>query len=59
MGANDDGIAVRAKRYRRMKKKKENPHKLRIVFKREITANVEMFGCSRAAVQSLCHHVIG
>ena len=43
----------------RDKKKNEEPHKLRIVFKRETTANVEMFGCSRAAGQGLCHHVIG
>ena len=40
-------------------KKNKEPRKLRIVFKPETTANVEMFGCSRAAGQGLCHHVIG
>ena len=40
-------------------KKNEEPHKLRIVFKHETTANVEMFCCSCATGQGLCHHVIG
>lgn len=54
----EEGITVRAKCFRSMKKNEE-PHRLNVVFKRQSEVGLESFACSCAAGQGLCHHVIG
>ena len=55
---DDEGVTIRAKCYRSMKKNEE-PHNLLVVFKREREPCVVSFRCSCAAGQGLCHHIIG
>ncbi|XP_068728761.1 uncharacterized protein [Montipora capricornis] len=55
---DDEGVTIRAKCYRSMKKNEE-PHNLLVVFKREREPCVDSFRCSCAAGQGLCHHIIG
>ena len=58
LAKEEEGITVRAKCFRSMKKN-EAPHRLNVVFKRQKEVALESFGCSCAAGQGLCHHVIG
>ena len=58
LAKEEEGIRVRAKCFRSMKKNEE-PHRLHVVFKRQNEVAVESFMCSCAAGQGLCHHVIG
>ena len=58
LAKEDEGITVRGKCFRSMKKNEE-PHRLHVVFKRQDEVAVESFACSCAAGQGLCHHVIG